>query len=368
MKNKFTRTATIAVFLIWIFSFGILTFVSEKEAFSDNENRVLSTRPDLSVSALVSGSFDEAFETFFSDQFVLRDRWIEAKAALRKSGGSIENNDVYFAGSDTLVRRFASYKESVWNSNLKAVASFSEKSGLQANVLLVPTAAWSKRDTLPAGAWDLDQAAMIEEAAGVLNGANVIRVAGPLAEEENTYFRTDHHWNAEGARIGYEAVCREVLHKEPSRFTYEKVSDSFCGTMYSRSGAFWTKPDELFRIVPGEEHSVTMDCDGTQYDSIYLPEKLSQKDQYTYYIGGNHALTRIDVDNGRGNTALIIKDSYAHILVPYLCAEYEHLILVDLRYWRAPVSDLIEDHEHTDLYVIYSVDNFAQDPNAALLR
>jgi hypothetical protein len=42
--------------------------------------------------------------------------------------------------------------------------------------------------------------------------------------------------------------------------------------------------------------------------------------------------------------------------------------MIDLRYYHSPVSELIEDTQNTDLYFIYSLDNFAEDPNVVFLR
>ena len=62
----------------------------------------------------------------------------------------------------------------------------------------------------------------------------------------------------------------------------------------------------------------------------------------------------------------MIKDSYAHILMPYLISEYEEIDMVDLRYYHDSVSELIK--EDSDVYFIYSIDNFAQDPNVIFLE
>ena len=368
MKKKKPVKLTVIVFTAYIFIFSFATVLSPKKDFSDNENRVLARMPDTSLSSLFSGNFDEAFESFFSDHFVMRDIWIEAKALLKKTAGSIENNGVYFAEDGRLIRRFASYPEKTWTQNLKAVGSFCEKTGLTGNIILIPSPAYAEKDLRPSGAWDFDEAVMIDEAEKALPGQRFIRVDKVLSGHEDLYFKTDHHWNEKGALACYELICEDVLAKQPEHFTFENVSADFAGTMYSRSGAFWTDPDPLYRIDAETEHEQVMICDGREFSSIYVPEHLQEKDKYTYYIDGNHARTDIHTDNGKGTTALIIKDSYAHILVPFLAEEYEDIILIDLRYWRSSVSAITEEYEDIDLYFIYSLDNFAQDPNPVLLR
>ncbi|MDO5120846.1 MAG: DHHW family protein [Erysipelotrichaceae bacterium] len=367
MKEKTLQKICIAVFSAYIGVLSCASVLSEKKTFSENENRSLAPAPKLTMSALVNGEFDEQFETWFSDHFIFRDFWIESKAASRKAAGSIENNDVYFGKQGKLIRRFASYPQKTLAQNISAVNKFAQDNNITANVLLVPTAADMDKDSRPGGAWDIDQTALLDEIGQQMASQNFIRIDEQLSQADDVYFRTDHHWNHNGALIGYRAIAENVLHKEPEAFTFEQVSDSFKGTMYSRSGAFWTEADDLYRIVPSEEYDVRVVYDQSEEtDSIYSEKRLSEKDQYTYYVDGNHAYTEISADNGKGNTALIIKDSYSHILIPFLVQEYEHIILIDLRYWHAPVSGLID--ENTDLYVIYSLDNFAQDPSPVLLR
>lgn len=369
MKEKTLQKISIAVFLGYIGVFSAASLLHEKHSFSENENRALSVSPSFSLSSLVSGKFDESFETWFSDQFAFRDAWIETKAALKKASLAIENNDVYFGKDGKLIRRFAAYPPKTLDQNISAVNRFLNDNDLKGNVLLVPTAADMDRNAKPEGAWDFDQSALLDQIEKEMPDVNFIRIDDELKQAENAYFRTDHHWNADGAYLGYAAICEEVLGKDPEKFTLTQVSDSFRGTMYSRSGAFWTEGEPIYRIEADHPDPVRVTYDDTQEtDSLYSEKRLNEKDQYMYYLDGNHPLTRIDTDNGKGNTALVIKDSYAHILMPYLAREYEHIIMADLRYWRSPASQLVEDREHTDVYIIYSLDNFAQDPNPVLLR
>ena len=101
-------------------------------------------------------------------------------------------------------------------------------------------------------------------------------------------------------------------------------------------------------------------------DSLYSTDRLSTKDQYAYYVDGNHAYVDIKTNMNTNKKAVIVKDSYAHILMPFLATEYSEIQMVDLRYYRGNVSDLLDDQ--TDLYFIYSLDNFCTDPNLAFLN
>lgn len=370
MKKKAIETCTIAGFLGFIAFFTGWNIAAPRRTYSPNENRTLAEAPSTSLTHILSGKFDDDFENWFSDHFVQRDFWIELKAGLKKAAGAIENNQVYFARDGYLIRQFQTYSEATLQQNVDAINDFCANQNIRANILMVPTASTIDQSKLPGGAYDIDQIALSSQLASSFQDQNYIAVADLMEGKDSLYFHTDHHWNEAGAYLGYSAITRSVLQKEPAEFQYDLVSSTFEGTMYSRSGAFWTAPDSIYRITPKSgslQVSVTYDG-GTATDSLYSDKRLQEKDQYTYYLDGNHAEVSIKTNAGTGRKAVIIKDSYAHILIPYLAAEYDEIEMIDLRYYHSPVSALLSSMPGADLYFIYSLDNFAEDPNLIFLR
>ena len=366
MKKNLSEKLTVLVFLIFIGGFSIANLLAEKKTFSENENRNLAPAPALTVPSLFGGKFDDEFETWFSDHFISRDRWIELKAFLKKTSGSLENNDVYYAADGRLIRTFNTWREASLQQNIDTVNAFLEDNQLHAAIMIVPTASYGQRGSLPVNA-EISQPALLDRIEDAFAGQTFVRVDDRMNGTDDLYYHTDHHWNHAGARLGYEAIAAQVLHKEPQAFTYTPVSDSFYGTMYSRSGAFWVQPDTIVRMDPVQPLNVEVAYDnGQAAASLFMPERLNEKDQYTYYLDGNHAFLDIHTDAPGGRKALIIKDSFAHILLPYLAAEYSELQVIDLRYYHSPVSDLALQAD--DIYFIYSLDNFCEDPNLIFLR
>ncbi len=369
MTKDLDKKLTIGIFLIFIGGFSIANALYPKSDYSANENRYLAKEPEVSVKHVFSGEFDTDFEKWFSDHFIGRDKWIETKAATRKASGAIENNSVYFADDDRLISQFFSYNPKIPAGNAASIEAFADSIGSSVNIMLVPTAAYGESDTLPYGAYNVDQEALIKEISAQLGNQNFIDLSDDLKNADDAYFKTDHHWNEKGAYIGYKAICDAVLHTEAEEFSYETASDSFSGTMYSKSGAFWTKADSIYTITAKDPVSVQVEYDdGTEADTLYSTKRLDEKDKYPYYLDGNHASVHITTDADTQKKAIIIKDSYAHILIPYLAEEYSDIEVIDLRYYHNAVSDLITDQDNTDIYFIYSLDNFCQDTNLAFLK
>lgn len=369
-QEKLIRNAVTGVFCLFLFALSLLNLAAPKKEFSENENRVLTPFPAVSVQNILFGDFDTGFEQWFSDHFLLRDLWIREKAAVRMALGAIENNGVWLARDDRLIRQFLTADEKTTQTNIVCLQEFAEETGLKLNILLVPDADFGEQQYLPGGACGIDEKELLNAIGSALADQNFIDISDALQEAGDAYFRTDHHWNEKGALIAYQAICRDVLHKQPEAFSLQEVSDSFRGTMYSRSGVFWNPPDSLFRIVPNQENPVTLTFeDGSTMSSLYAEQRLQEKDQYTYYLDGNHGYVHIETGIGNGRKAVIVKDSFAHILLPFLAQEYEEIDVFDLRYYTDSVSEQIseEDRSRTDVYIIYGLETFTRDSNLTIL-
>lgn len=364
-KNKLQKL-TILLFIAFIFLFSIGNLIVPKKDYSENENRTLATFPNTSIKSLFSGNFDDLFETYFSDHFISRDSWIELKAAYKKSTGALENNHVYFGKNDKLIRSFQSYDTRSIEQNVSIINEFAQTNNITANILIVPTATIQK-DDLASGSYNVDQKELENTLKEKFANQNYISLYDQLDNGKDNYYDTDHHWNEHGAQIAYEEISKNVLGKEPNSFNFELVSDSFYGTMYSRSGAFWVKPDAIYKIICEQEISVNVTYDETSSESsIFSEKRLNEKDKYMYYLDGNHSHVSITTSVQNKRKAIIIQDSYAHILIPYLITEYEQIEVFDPRYYHESVSSFID--EHTDVYFIYSMDNFAEDKNLVFLK
>ena len=368
-KQKQIRMAVTGVFCLFIFALSVANLFAPKKDFSENENRMLSPFPSLSARNILLGDFDTEFETWFADHFIGRDDWIMRKASLRTDFGAIENNGVWLCRDHRLVSQFLTCDYENVEKNISYLQEFSEENDMTLNILLVPTAAYGEKKYLPLAAANVDEKALLERIGESLGNQNFIDISDDLLSIDDAYFRTDHHWNEKGALIAYQVICKEVLGRKPENFTYEDVSDSFRGSMYSRSGAFWTPADSIYRIIPEYDIPVTVTFeDGRVMDTMFVDEHLQEKDQYTYYLDGNHGYVNIKTGNANGRKAIVVKDSFAHILLPYLAQEYEEVEVFDLRYYTESISEHIdeENREKTDIYVIYGLDTFCSDNNLSI--
>lgn len=370
--SKKSCFAVSAVFLLFLAFFFVVNLITPDIEFSERENRFLETRPKFTLAALFSGDFIANYETYATDQFPWRDTWITIKAASELALGKKENNGVVLCENDTLIEPFHAPDASVIEKNMSAVNALQENAGVPVYFALIPgkSAVWS--GLLPANTPNDSQADLIETAYA-LSAVQTVDIYTALANHagESIYYRTDHHWTTLGAYYGYAAICEAMgLEAAPlSAFQPETVSDKFYGTTYSSSGFSWVEPDSI-RLYVEDPGTLTirnyMDgspAEGVLYDRSYL----DKKDKYSVFYGGNTPLLQISTENSEGERILILRDSYADSLTPFLLHDFVELHIIDLRYYRASIQSYLKEHEIDRVLVMYSVDNFSTDNNLFLM-
>ena len=186
---------------------------------------------------------------------------------------------------------------------------------------------------------------------------------------EAIYYRTDHHWTTLGAYYGYTAAAEALGLETKPLGALRQVSDSFNGTLYSTSGVHWLTPDTMEAAVTGEELNVTSYRTGkAEPATLYDESKLAEKDKYAYFLGGNQPLCVIEnTALSTGKRILVIRDSYADSMAPFLAESVGELHLLDPRYYKGSVSDYVAENGIDAVLVSFSTANFVTDKSLASL-
>ena len=372
-----------ALFCAFIGVFLAANAITPDRTFSEMENRNLEQRPEVDLGTpeklfkdgnFFNGQFMRDFETYTTDQFVGRDFWVGLKSSTERALGKKENNNVYFADQDTLITRFDQPDAGDVTDNLNYVNNFVENVDIPTVFSLIPTQACIWADRLPEGAPNASQTDLLTQAQGAVTGAAWADLYTPLMahKDEGIFYRTDHHWTSLGAYYGYVGLA-EALGYEPVPLSdYEETvrSTEFYGTVFSSSGVRWVKPDTITTYVPEDGITVvshTYDNSGNPVEEpreLYVESFLSVKDKYSMFLGGNQSLGVVKNENNPdGPKLMIIRDSYADSLVPFLTAHYSEIHLLDPRYYHLSFADYAEQNGIDQALVLYSVPNFVTDQN-----
>lgn len=358
------------LFCLFIGSIGLISFLTPDKGFSEIENRNLHPLPELTYKRLSSGRFMTEAEKYASDQIVFRDGWVALKALGEVLSGKKENNGIYFAREETLIRRVAEPEADRTEENIQHLRAFAAQSDIPVYFGLIPTAASVWRDKLPAGAPSADEEVWIESLYS-RSGAINIDLASSLKahSEEYIYYRTDHHWTSLGAFYGANDIL-STIGLEPLHlcdYSQTEVSHSFLGTNYSSSGAWWTEPDTIAFFIPENGIKVTSNFTGREEPGrLYASEQLDVKNKYSYFLGGNQPLCVIR-SQADGPKLLLIRDSYSDCLAPFLTERFQEVHLFDLRYNRLSPSEYIRNNDIDIVLVLYSFETYITDENQFLL-
>ncbi len=366
VKSKWNQCITI-LFLIWIFGCGTLSIITSDRDFSEMENRYLKTFPVFHWDAFFDGSYEEDIETYLSDQFIGKDRFMELYQAIFYAVGIRETKDVYYGKKDTLLKKYTGDEENVLVERTAQLKNFADAVDVPVAVSLIPGAATIWSDRLPLHAPNQNQKEVIEafyektQLPAVDNSGILLQHA-----QEEIFYHTDHHWTSLGAYYGYQAAA-QVLGFQPIPLTdYEAtmLSDDFKGSLYSKAPGTWVKPDAMYAYVPEDGISVTV-YDGKEYvkSQMYVTENLEKKDKYATFLGGNQPLIMIKSDSalaGKEKKLLLIRDSYSDSMVPFLTAHYTEIHMMDPRYYKQSAKDYIESNEIDSVLFCFGLEQFEE--------
>ena len=360
------------LFLGLLIAMSIVNIISPKRAFSSKENRYLQEFPKLSYKALISGEFESDFEKYTTDQFIGRDNWISLKTITDLTLLKKDNTRVYFGKEDYLFDVDNKIDEEQFSKNMKNLNIFIDSiknynKDISITALLVPTKTEIFTEKLPLYAPVVNEKEIVEMIKSSLKeDINILDLIDLLKEKsnENIYYRTDHHWTTKGAFYGYKYYLKEMgqLSLDEDSFIKEKVSDNFYGTSYRKANFYLGNPDEIYsyKLKEEPEYKITYN-NMTNANNLYDESFLSKTDKYSYFFGGDKALIEIETSIKNDKSILVIKDSFANSLIPFLLNHYEKILVIDTRYFNMSISDYIKEKDINEVLLLFNIQNFVKE-------
>lgn len=358
--------------LLVIVIFGFLTagvMVKDKD-FSENENRNLAQFPKLSVSSVLDGSFLQGLGDYVADQFPGRNFWISVDLKMKQLLGQKEAGGVYLC-DDYLIQVPSQPNWEQVERNLAAVDAFSEKyPELNMVMTVVPNSVVINERLLPENAPARDQLADLDRIDELLEVVPFRDVTGALRDhdDEYLYYKTDHHWTSLAAKYAFYALAEDLNIRpvEEDQYTVMLVSNTFEGTLSSKSGSHVSRDSvEIYEPRTGIEYFVTYADTGEKISSLYKREALTTKDHYTVFFGGNYSRVDVTTTADTERALLIFKDSYANCMVQFLYPYFDHITIIDPRYYYDNIDLVIKSEGITDVLFLYNADTFLGDTSLA---
>ncbi len=327
---------------------GISLLCFPAPRYSACENRLLAEKPIFTWQTLADGTYTAAWDTYAAERMAGRQVMRGVRAATELSLGKCEVGYVMLCTDGSLTKRLA-VNDRIYRKNLNTISKISAQaaeSGVLLTVAVAPRRIDARTDSLPRLYQGNTSAAPYRMLAERLPSA--VSLDNITADAE--WFRTDHHWTAEGAYAAYKALAPSLGYTPyaAADFTVETVSDRFFGTTDAAAGILGIKPDkiDLWRYEGDEKLSLTKDGKPADFTGLYDFAKLDTRDGYAVFLGGNAGITEITLgENDTRSTLLVIKDSFANVLLPFLARHYR-ILAVDPRYTTIDLETVLENADH----------------------
>lgn len=355
--------------LVWLFGAFLLgatlaDLLTPAKSFSDFENRYLKQRPSPTLKTIFDGSFSQNYESYLNDQFLFRNGWITLKSYSESALLKVENNGIVYGKGGQLFEKYRSFSQSQLDKNLAHLRSFLEGRP-QAVLAVVPSAYEIYPEKLPLGLNQVDQLTQIAKINQALSD-----VALPLdlpavltaAKDQELYYRTDHHWTTDGAYLAYTAYCaaRNLTPVDRADLPLHRVPD-FYGTYFNKCKNTSIRPDTLTWY---DVSLASVTVDGQEKDKYLNCAALETRDKYSAFLWGNNGVTVLKSrETANPSRLLVIKDSFANCLAPFLTANYDEVWVVDLRSLPTGMTALMEETAFDDILILYNFENLAADTN-----
>ena len=194
------------------------------------------------------------------------------------------------------------------------------------------------------------------------------------------FYRTDHHWKAETGFLAAKELNRYLTAQDAAFAVDERVfdqnsyqaetRDNFLGRLGLRFGPYFCGYDSFSAISP--KYALDLAAynvngkllhRGGAEGTVLFPKHLTYSSPYNcsmycYYMDGGPDYRRL-VNRTQGlklspKKLLIIKDSFANAMVPYLIYGYEEVTIVDMRSLKTPLTEVIEQADPDLVMVAYN--------------
>ena len=358
------------IFMVLLLGLAGKEALSHQRTYSPVEKRELQTRPEISITKVLDGRFQKKYESYLRDQFPGRDHWVSFQTDMELFMGKNEIHNVYIGKNHYLLEHYTEkeFDPQQISKNLQALEKFvgKAKQNADVHVMMVPTKSWILREKLPAFAPHYKEQNFYDALQQKLEKEDVLISVEPVLDahkEEEIYYRTDHHWTTLGAWYAYEQYTKAVggdLQRAQGKKKFRCISKDFYGTTYAKIN-YARQADKIEIYEPEDKLRVVYNMGEKKTKTLYDFSFLKTADQYSVFTGGNQAVLEITGGIKNGKTLLLIKDSFANSILPFLAEDYEKLVVVDLRQLNVSGDRLLEMFSPTDILILYNSAQFAQD-------
>ncbi len=208
------------------------------------------------------------------------------------------------------------------------------------------------------------------------NGALFADVFSELDKHSDVqlYFGSDHHWKPIGAYYAYVAFCKAAGFPAVDMSNMnKKYKSGFLGTMYSltKDPSVKENPDDMEYWVPNvSTKAIKFPKEGFENpkNTLVFAHYSRGPNTYSTFLSGDHPLMKITTSTKNGKKAAVIKNSMGNAFSVYLISHYEEIWVVDFRYSKHNLIQLIRENNVNDLIFAVGLNHANKPSTVRMMR
>ena len=364
--SKLREIIMCIIFIGFIGTFFVLNFIIPEPDILVSERRVPAKFPELSVNAVMTGTFMSGFDSYAADRFVFRDtfRMINAfmvfdiyrqtdksglfrcdavgigefrrtdAVSFRQSAERLKRAAVYASGSDFASDRASTPPDmNIYYSIIPDKSTFAERYYSGFDISLAESILFD-----------------------VLGDYQYIKLYETLDAE--MFYRTDLHWDQSKISDVAEFLLSEMGVTPPTIGAFPVKTVGEWKGVYAGQLALPVSPDVMTYVdIPGlnvrylNDRTLEFD-DGPLYDF----DRFNGVDPYDFFLRGPQPLIIIEYPAvNAGRELYLFRDSFGSTLAPLLAQAYSKITIIDLRYINLQVLNQFFDFTpNSDILIILS--------------
>lgn len=355
--KRFGHVTIICLFLGFIYLPLILSVIQEDKEISASEKRKLAKLPSFELNLKSLTDFPDAFETYYNDHFGLREKFVLAYnflyfKILRKSNlpsVTVGPGEWLFYNSEGVLLDYLGLMQhqpdqyETWKRTLEDRQQWFREQGIHYLFAVAPSKMMIYPEKLPervrkkAGTPVLDELERYLAKSSSFTGYVDLRTDLLAAKEkQQVYFRTDTHWNPDGAYVAYLTIMERIKEWFPDVRIVPQSSLKKKPSIHSGDICISMN---LANIISEEAEKTVISPACTTEDYVKMREFVHPVKKFA----GN--TNYLPIKNGcKGNPvkALVVHDSFGLFLRPYFNETFGEVIYshyVDLKDLKGLIKD-----------------------------
>lgn len=363
MKQQWMKIGTLVLAALFLVSVAVLTLIKldRTPAYLTYENRFQTVPEPFTAATALDGRFLQSMEPAFSDHITFRDYWLKLYTylqmeVLRKPAvqGVVVQEDLLLPVNPVAETPDCLQEAEAMVENLLKLQTTVESYGGTFLFAGIPEQSSALRDRYPEGFADYDNVYSSREAAlfgtGEAAGLHMLNLTPTLLQNNELYYRSDHHYRLQGAYLAYQEICEDLgisaLSEED--FTWKALPNPFLGSLNRKLMGMWDTEEalwvyELKEPIPFARWDNGQPVAAAVFD---LPENDTVFTEYNAYMGGDKAETVIQTNRPELPDCLIFGDSFTNALETFLYTSFDETRSLDLRhYTEMGILEYVKTHQ-----------------------